>query len=937
MDPVAAAQSLQSAASTSDGMDAAERSGPDPKPCSTSNKSVDSATDSSSSGIASDGTPTTTASDCSPSSGLTSTSSSGPDTHTMQTPHSVDGFSGSLPIPSTTTTNTLSSIIMESNKHDNATDPLPDNSKLSRSTSRIRSNTMGQRPISITASHSPSSGTLTPSGHSPMPIATIAANPFSTTTTTVSTTLATTLATTAAGAAGGAIGTTMATTSLPQQQTLSTLTSTMATVPVHRSQPANSILSVPSNHAGGVANNVGSTTSITNTAATAASSFTTTGATNIIGTTGTIGTTGPTGPTTTTGTTTTTTTTGSSVPGTPPRYATPQPLDPTRPSASDPTNSTRPSPFSIRPSLRNDNTSDTLNPEAARMASALTLDDINSFAFFRKTDMHPKRERHILYALHLKHSDQSSMASGVSGQEMMRETLDSQKDKKEKLSKRSAALSKLNALLRSKKKKRTRGGTMHNLTLAIHDRRTAYAISLIGELSLNSLKKKRPQEANKIFLYAMANRLEPVCMAMLEKGFPANINVPIFGPPNPDISKFNFPSYFFLAIALSLDGMAKSMLKLKGNVNASWYRMTPLIISCCKGNLGIVQMLVENGANTNTSLPLSYYFLLRSLYRHNGRNGPHSLAASSSRGRSSVIRGEPVNVSDFGTTFKQYGDRTPVRFSPEFIGDKSLLPIEIAAINGRKDVVKYLLPKTDVRMLAGSHFSLLAQHDVEVTLYLIKCGASLEQRDASGSTALHLAARAGKLDQIIALVLGRIDVNLTGQNDWTALHEAVGLYRKDVVQYLLKKGADRNARTSTGETPIDIARRLGFSADELEIYFERQIDDAFFKRKEDSIASMSKLIQVVNDVRSGGSGGSHSMYMSGVNGNGSGGITSTNSGRESRKSSKSSSAAGSGDGTKRKGSDKFPSLPSFLTRNNVSASGSIGSIGTTNPGNAGDQ
>ncbi|KAH6594244.1 hypothetical protein BASA61_004053 [Batrachochytrium salamandrivorans] len=210
------------------------------------------------------------------------------------------------------------------------------------------------------------------------------------------------------------------------------------------------------------------------------------------------------------------------------------------------------------------------------------------------------------------------------------------------------------------------------------------------------------------------------------------------------------------------------------------------------------------------------------------------LAASSSRGRSSVIRGEPVN-----------------------------------------DVVKYLLPKTDVRMLAGSHFSLLAQHDVEVTLYLIKCGASLEQRDASGSTALHLAARAGKLDQIIALVLGRIDVNLTGQKRLvcasTALHEAVGLYRKDVVQYLLKKGADRNARTSTGETPIDIARRLGFSADELEIYFERQIDDAFFKRKEDSIASMSKLIQVVNDVRSGGSGGSHSMYMSGVNGNGSGG------------------------------------------------------------------
>ena len=57
----------------------------------------------------------------------------------------------------------------------------------------------------------------------------------------------------------------------------------------------------------------------------------------------------------------------------------------------------------------------------------------------------------------------------------------------------------------------------------------------------------------------------------------------------------------------------------------------------------------------------------------------------------------------------------------------------------------------------------------------------------------------------------------------TALHEAVGFCRKDVVQYLLKKGADINAKTSSGETPADIAQRLGFSADELGIYFGMQI------------------------------------------------------------------------------------------------------------------
>ncbi|KAJ8324974.1 hypothetical protein QVD99_000257 [Batrachochytrium dendrobatidis] len=585
-----------------------------------------------------------------------------------------------------------------------------------------------------------------------------------------------------------------------------------------------------------------------------------------------------------------------------------------------------------RPSSRNGSSAETFTTggESVDISKVPGLSGSHSFAHFRKTDIHPKRERSILFALHLKHSNQVSLGVGSSGQDVMLETLETQKDKKEKLSKRSAALSKLNALLRSKKKKKTRGGTMHNLTLAIHDRRITYANSLIAELSLNSLRKKRPHEANKIFLYAMANRLESVCLAFLEKGFPCNINAPIFGPANPDLSKFNFPTYFILAVALGLDNMARYMLKQKGNVNASWYRITPLVIACCKGNMSVVQWLVESGANINVSLPLSYYFLLRGLHAHDTHSSTGVRDPPVSRGSISAICGEPINMSDFGSSFKQFGDHAPVRFSPEYIEGKSLLLIEIAAVCGNKDVVKYLLPRTDIRLLAASSFSLLVQNDVETTLYLIKCGVNLNQRDASGSTALHLAARAGKLDQVVALVLSKVDVNLVGQNDWTALHEAVGFCRKDVVQYLLKKGADINAKTSSGETPADIAQRLGFSADELGIYFERQIDDAFLKRKEDSISSMSKLIQVNNDMRPLGvfplPSSNSLLGNSGSNMTSLGG---SSGGRESRKSSKSGAALGSGESVKRKGSDKFPSLPSFLTRsNNASASGASTSTGS---------
>ncbi|KAI8915053.1 hypothetical protein BC831DRAFT_554507 [Entophlyctis helioformis] len=563
----------------------------------------------------------------------------------------------------------------------------------------------------------------------------------------------------------------------------------------------------------------------------------------------------------------------------------------------------------------------------------LPLSDAVSFAYFRRTDIHPKRERHILYALHVKQSEGTNL--GVIAADEMSFDPDKNKkaaERKEKVSKRSAALSKLNALLRPKKKKKTRAGMMHCLMLAIHDRRVGYSCALINELSPNSLKKKRMHESNKVFLYALANRLEPVCLLLMDKGFPFNINAPIFGASTLDPTKFIFPSYFILAVAFGLDNLIKAMLKLRPNLNASWYRITPLVLAACKGNLQTVQLLFENGANPSVPLPLSYYFLLRSLKTHGGRHFSADPVASTTRQqRNSVMRVEPVNASDFSSGFKQYGDKQPVRFSPEFIAEKALLPLELAALSGHKEVVKYLLPRTDPRALAACHFMFLVQHDVEVTLYLIKCGANMMQRDSSGSTALHLAARAGKLDQIIAMVLSKVDVNARGQNDWTALHEAVSFCRKDVVQYLLKKGADRNAKTSnTSETPMDVARRMGFSEDEMTIYFDRLVDEAFIKRKEDSISSMMKIIQVTEPSKSSaGILASGSSAVSAAAGAMMGQGSSSKDGRKTSKSAATGPAGASGDTpAKRKGSDKFGGFP-FLSRGSSASSSSAAAAAAT--------
>jgi hypothetical protein len=117
--------------------------------------------------------------------------------------------------------------------------------------------------------------------------------------------------------------------------------------------------------------------------------------------------------------------------------------------------------------------------------------------------------------------------------------------------------------LRSKKQKRTRTGIFHSLILSIHDFKSHDAAIFLEMLSDNTLIKKRPIDAKKVFLLAMANKMQGICLIMLEKGFPTNINAPILGSTDPaSIEKFAFPTFFQMAIVFELVDVIKAMLKV---------------------------------------------------------------------------------------------------------------------------------------------------------------------------------------------------------------------------------------------------------------------------------------------------------------------------------------------------------------------------------------
>ena len=115
--------------------------------------------------------------------------------------------------------------------------------------------------------------------------------------------------------------------------------------------------------------------------------------------------------------------------------------------------------------------------------------------------------------------------------------------------------------------------------MAIKDNRTSVACTLIDDLSPSTLRKKRPIETNRCFLYAMSNGLESVCMVLLEKGFPHNVNNPILDTYTPlpvkaddaNLGKYSMdpgeknymvPSYFLLAVGIGLDNVVRLMIKV---------------------------------------------------------------------------------------------------------------------------------------------------------------------------------------------------------------------------------------------------------------------------------------------------------------------------------------------------------------------------------------
>ncbi|MCA0175347.1 MAG: ankyrin repeat domain-containing protein [Proteobacteria bacterium] len=120
----------------------------------------------------------------------------------------------------------------------------------------------------------------------------------------------------------------------------------------------------------------------------------------------------------------------------------------------------------------------------------------------------------------------------------------------------------------------------------------------------------------------------------------------------------------------------------------------------------------------------------------------------------------------------------------------------------------------------------------------------VEARNAAGETPLMLAAIRTKLPLLKQLLARGAKVN---QDGWTALHYACSQIELAPAQILLDAGADANARSPNGTTPLMMAARYG-GLDQLTLLLARGANPRLRNARGLSVADFARDAGRMDDI-----------------------------------------------------------------------------------------
>ena len=259
---------------------------------------------------------------------------------------------------------------------------------------------------------------------------------------------------------------------------------------------------------------------------------------------------------------------------------------------------------------------------------------------------------------------------------------------------------------------------------------------------------------------------------------------------------------------------------------------TPLMLAAKTGNETLIKLLLENDARPEHLSGLGDTALHYSVRM--GRLGVSKVLAESesplgTRNRQGewpfqiALRKGDLPMAQMLQKVKSTGNQDELLFQAVLMGKPSMVKLMLEAGSdpdpkgnkrrNPKDMARFALHGR-ISQIINSHKNADETTDDLFSAFLSsdpqkaseKLPKDLQWRDKGGNTVLMLAAAYGNTELVKLLIDQGADVNQTGSDDRTALHEAIYHGRLGTALTLMAKGADPNKTTLSGRaTPLSIA------------------------------------------------------------------------------------------------------------------------------------
>ena len=247
---------------------------------------------------------------------------------------------------------------------------------------------------------------------------------------------------------------------------------------------------------------------------------------------------------------------------------------------------------------------------------------------------------------------------------------------------------------------------------------------------------------------------------------------------------------------------------------------TTLICSVDKGNLPLVQLILDNGANIDDTNNLGNTALIVAC----SKRYPCIVTELISRNASINIANKKGNRA---VTFVcQMGPVKTMEFliandaETEFFNINGDTPLLIACRNGQCDVAKLLLQYYNKEYILfrakidgfDALFASVEQDRPDCVKLMLENGVPVDEKTDKDneilveSTPLHLAAYYGRYESTKVLLEFGADPNSRNVNNMTPLHLAVMRNHVKIVELLMKFNANPNLYDNIGNTPVSYTR-----------------------------------------------------------------------------------------------------------------------------------